>query len=120
MRILIFFITLFSIQLQSQVSFNASVSKNKLGLNERLRVDFVMNQNGDNFSPPNFENFQVIGGPNQSIKTSYVNGERSFSKTYSYFLQPLKKIFGFFSLQRNLQFLQSKMHKHLRRMMIKL
>ena len=37
------------------------------------------------------ENFQIIGGPNQSIKTSYVNGERSFSKTYSYFLQPLKK-----------------------------
>ena len=68
-----------------------SVSKSKLGLNERLRVDFVMNQNGDNFSPPKFENFQIIGGPNQSIKTSYVNGERSFSKTYSYFLKPLKK-----------------------------
>ena len=50
-----------------------------------------MNQNGDNFSPPKFENFQIIGGPNQSIKTSYVNGERSFSKTYSYFLKPLKK-----------------------------
>ena len=71
--------------------FDVSVSKSKLGLNERLRVDFVMNQNGDNFSPPKFENFQIIGGPNQSIKTSYVNGERSFSKTYSYFLKPLKK-----------------------------
>ena len=75
----------------SQVKFDASISKSKLGLNERLRIDFVMNQNGDNFSPPNFENFQIIGGPNQSIKTSYVNGERSFSKTYSYFLKPLKK-----------------------------
>ena len=75
----------------SQVKFDASISKSKLGLNERLRIDFVMNQNGDNFSPPNFENFQIIGGPNQSIKTSYVNGERSFSKTSSYFLKPLKK-----------------------------
>ena len=75
----------------SQIKFDASVSKSKLGLNERLRIDFVMNQNGDNFSPPKFENFQIIGGPNQSIKTSYVNGERSFSKTYSYFLKPLKK-----------------------------
>ena len=75
----------------SQIKFDASVSKSKLGLNERLRIDFVMNQNGDNFSPPNFENFQIIGGPNQSIKTSYVNGERRFSKTYSYFLKPLKK-----------------------------
>ena len=50
-----------------------------------------MNQNGDNFSPQEFDNFQIIGGPNQSIKTSYVNGERKFSKTYSYFLKPLKK-----------------------------
>ena len=75
----------------AQVKFDATVSKNKLGLNERLRVDFVMNQNGDNFSPPDFENFQIIGGPNQSISTKYVNGERSFSKTYSYFLQPLRK-----------------------------
>ena len=87
----ILFILLNSLILSSQVKFDASVSKSKLGLNERLRVDFVMNENGDNFSPPNFENFQVIGGPNQSIKTSYVNGERSFSKTYSYFLKPLKK-----------------------------
>lgn len=87
----ILFLLLNSLILSSQVKFDASVSKSKLGLNERLRVDFVMNQNGDNFSPPNFENFQVIGGPNQSIKTSYVNGERSFSKTYSYFLKPLKK-----------------------------
>ena len=77
--------------ISAQVKFDATVSKNKLGLNERLRVDFVMNQNGDNFSPPDFENFQIIGGPNQSISTKYVNGERSFSKTYSYFLQPLRK-----------------------------
>ncbi len=75
----------------AQVNFEANLSKNKLGLNERLRIDFVMNKNGDNFTPPNFENFQIIGGPNQSIKTSYVNGEQSFSKTYSYFLKPLKK-----------------------------
>ncbi|MDA7566127.1 BatD family protein [Flavobacteriaceae bacterium] len=77
--------------MSAQVNFEATVSKSKLALNERLRIDFVMNQNGDNFSPPEFENFQIIGGPNQSIKTSYVNGERKFSKTYSYFLKPLKK-----------------------------
>ena len=75
----------------AQVNFEATLSKKKLGLNERLRIDFVMNKNGDNFTPPNFENFQIIGGPNQSIKTSYLNGEQSFSKTFSYFLKPLKK-----------------------------
>ena len=90
-KFLILFLSLNSLIVCSQVNFEASVSKSKLALNERLRVDFVMNQNGDNFSPPEFDNFQIIGGPNQSIKTSYVNGERRFSKTYSYFLQPIKK-----------------------------
>ena len=90
-KILILFLTINSFVLSAQVNFEATVSKSKLALNERLRIDFVMNQNGDNFSPPEFDNFQIIGGPNQSIKTSYVNGERKFSKTYSYFLKPLKK-----------------------------
>ena len=90
-KTLILFLAFSSFVLSAQVNFEATVSKSKLALNERLRIDFVMNQNGDNFSPPEFENFQIIGGPNQSIKTSYVNGERKFSKTYSYFLKPLKK-----------------------------
>lgn len=90
-KTLILLLAINSFVLSAQVNFEASVSKSKLALNERLRIDFVMNQNGDNFSPPEFENFQIIGGPNQSIKTSYVNGERKFSKTYSYFLKPLKK-----------------------------
>ena len=75
----------------AQVSFVAKPSKTKLGVNERLRVDFVMNKDGDNFNEPSFENFTVVGGPNQSISTSWVNGKRSYSKTYSYFLAPKKR-----------------------------
>lgn len=77
--------------LWGQVEFRAQVSKKRLGINERLRVDFVMNQNGDDFSPPSFNGFQVVGGPNQSISNSWVNGKRSFSKTYTYFLTPERK-----------------------------
>ncbi|MDX1463045.1 MAG: BatD family protein [Marinirhabdus sp.] len=76
---------------QAQVTFVAKLSKKKLGLNERLRVDFEMNQDGDNFNPPDFEGFQVVGGPNQAISNSYINGKRSYSKTYSYFLSPSSK-----------------------------
>ncbi|MBT8261075.1 MAG: protein BatD [Flavobacteriaceae bacterium] len=75
----------------AQVSFVAKPSKTNLGVNERLRVDFVMNKDGDNFNSPSFENFTVIGGPNQSISTSWVNGKRSYSKTYSFFLAPKKR-----------------------------
>ena len=72
----------------SQVTFEAKLSKKKLGLNERLRIDFVMNENGDDFTPPDFKGFNVVGGPNQSVSNSWINGKRSFSKTYSYFLSP--------------------------------
>ncbi len=74
--------------LQAQVKFEAKVSKKRLGINERLRVDFEMNKDGDNFRPPAFEGFRVVGGPNQAISNSWINGKRSYSKTYSYFLAP--------------------------------
>ena len=74
----------------AQVKFEAKVSKTKLGVNERLRVDFEMNTDGDNFIPPSFNDFTVVGGPNQSVSHSWINGVRSFTKTYSYFLAPKK------------------------------
>lgn len=92
MKKLLFVITvLFHVSLFAQTQFVASVSKNSLGINERLRVDFAMNEDGDNFNPPAFEGFRIVGGPNQSVSYSWVNGRKSFEKTYSYFLQPLKK-----------------------------
>jgi len=72
----------------AQVKFEAKVSKTTLGINERLRVDFEMNQDGDNFQPPNFQGFRVVAGPNQSISNSWINGKRTYSKTFSYFLSP--------------------------------
>jgi len=75
----------------AQVKFEAKVSRNKVGINEKLRVDFEMNEDGDNFVPPSFEGFRVIGGPNQAISNSWINGKRSYSKTYSYFLAPQSK-----------------------------
>lgn len=86
--IIAFLITSFA---SAQVTFEAKVSKEKLGVNERLRIDFVMNKDGDNFSPPSFDNFTVVGGPSQAINNSWINGVRSFSKTYSYFLAPKKR-----------------------------
>lgn len=75
----------------AQVKFEAKASKNKLGVNERLRIDFEMNQDGDNFNPPDFAGFTVIGGPNQSVSNSWINGKRTFKKTYTYFLAPKQR-----------------------------
>lgn len=87
-----FFIAVFCVGiLHAQVEFSTSVSKDKLGLNERLRVEFKVNQDGDDFKPPNFEGFRVVGGPNQFVSNQYVNGKRSFLRSYSYTLAPLQK-----------------------------
>ena len=92
MRLFVYISFLFFLNISfSQVKFEAEVSKTKLGVNENLRVDFKMNKDGDNFNPPSFNGFRVVGGPNQSVSNSWINGVRTFSKTYSYFLTPEKK-----------------------------
>ena len=92
MRLFVYISFLFFLNISfSQVKFETEVSKTKLGVNENLRVDFKMNKDGDNFNPPSFNGFRVVGGPNQSVSNSWINGVRTFSKTYSYFLTPEKK-----------------------------
>ena len=86
------FLLMISFQgLFAQIQFEAKVSKNTLGLNERLRIDFTMNADGDNFSPPSFEGFRIVGGPSQQVSQSWINGRSSFNKSYSYFLLPTQK-----------------------------
>lgn len=88
--LIIFFITL-GINAQES-ALKATVSKNKLGVNQRLRVEFTINKQGaDNFKAPSFKNFKVVGGPSQSVSQSLINGKLSFSQSYSYILQPKRK-----------------------------
>ncbi len=73
------------------ITFETKLSKEKLGVNERLRVEFTMNKNGDNFNAPNFAGFKVIMGPSLSTRSSWINGKRSYSQSYTYILQPQQK-----------------------------
>ncbi len=80
-----------------EAKLSATVSKNKLGLNQRLRIEFAINkQGGDHFTPPNFKNFKIVGGPSQSVSQSWVNGKVSFSQSYTYIIKPKRK--GEFSI----------------------
>lgn len=88
------FVTLFLLTVQgvlAQVQFEAKVNKQSLALNEKLRIDFTVNGDGDDFVPPAFEGFRVFAGPYQSVKIDYVNGRGTFNKSYSYFLIPTRR-----------------------------
>ena len=90
-KVLQLYIFIFSMAAFAQVQFEAKVSKNSLGLNERLRVDFTMNADGDNFTPPDFDGFRIVNGPMQQVSQSWINGKVTFNKSYSYFLLPTQK-----------------------------
>nr|WP_299031305.1 BatD family protein [uncultured Tenacibaculum sp.] len=88
--LLVSFIT-FTINAQD-AALTAAVSKNKLGVNQRLRIEFSINKQGaDNFKAPNFTNFKIVGGPSQSVSQSWINGKVSFNQSYTYILQPKRK-----------------------------
>ena len=93
MKRILLLLFLIAQSLTAQVQFEAKVSKNTLGINERLRIEFNMNADGDNFVPPPFEacGFRVVGGPSQSVSQSWINGKSSFHKSYIYILLPTQK-----------------------------
>ncbi len=90
--------TLMSLSVYAQeAELVASVSKNKLGLNQRVKVQFTINKpGGDDFQIPALKNFKIVGGPSQSISQSWINGAASYSQSYTYILKPLQK--GEFSI----------------------
>ncbi len=75
----------------AQIEFTASVSKNKLGVNQRFKIQFTVNKQGaDNFVAPSFANFKVVGGPSSSVNQSWINGKTSYSHSYVYIIEPTK------------------------------
>jgi|LakMenE01Jun11ns_1017448.scaffolds.fasta_scaffold9954654_6 hypothetical protein len=80
---------LFSAHMHAQYEFEARVSKTKIYENERLRVEFIANFDGDYFRPPDFGSFNAHG-PSTSISQSWINGKSSFNKGYSYIIEPTK------------------------------
>jgi len=69
----------------------AKVSSNPIKMGQRVQVTFTCNEQMSSFSPPAFEGFQVLSGPNQSSRHQYVNGRSSISISFSYYLAPLKE-----------------------------
>ena len=65
LHIIVLLFTVFNVT--AQVSFEARVSKKSMGLNERLRVDFIMNKNGDNFTAKARKLIDYDFLPNQDV-----------------------------------------------------
>lgn len=75
-------------------TFTATVDKTTLGLSETFQVYFAFKGEDanqiKNFSPPSFDNFKIVSGPNESTSMQIINGKVSASLTFSYYLRPKK------------------------------
>ena len=79
-----------SFLLLAQTSFTASVSKNKIGVNEQFSLTFTVNESGDRFVAPDFSDFSIIAGPSTSSSTTIINGKVSKENSYTYYLRSKK------------------------------
>lgn len=92
--ILIIFTVHFTIGQSDQVTFQLT-GKSVVQVGEQFRVVYSVNADGDNFSPPSFEGFRVLSGPNPSTSSNIqiVNGAytRSYTKSFTYYLYALQE-----------------------------
>ncbi|MCX7983747.1 MAG: BatD family protein [Bacteroidetes bacterium] len=70
------------------VTFTASTSETTIGIGEQFEVTFTLNCDDPNaskkFTPPKFDPFVVLSGPNQSTSMQWINGQVTASISYSY------------------------------------
>jgi len=71
--------------------FTAAVSSTQVATGEQFEVSFAVNGSGDRFTPPDFNGFQVLSGPNVSNSMTSINGNTTVSNAYSYILVAVKE-----------------------------
>lgn len=90
-KLLLFLLFISSWVIAQTPSFIAQVSKNKVAVAEVFQVAFTLNGSGNNLVYPNFNDFDIYSGPNQSQSMSMVNGNISQSTTISLFIAAKKE-----------------------------
>jgi len=91
MKQLIFPMALFisTAVLAQEIKFTATVSRSTVALNSKFKVEFKLeNAQGGNFKAPDFEDFELVGGPSTNSSMSIVNGDITQSISYVYYLKP--------------------------------
>ncbi len=91
--ILVFLILLIVTKVNGQeIQFTASVDKTVLSLEQTLTLTFQITSSSANISGtpemPELDGLTVVSGPNLSTSISFVNGQVSSSRSYSYILIP--------------------------------
>ena len=92
--IVLFLMTAFALKAQDDVSFKV-ICKKQVSVGEQFQVSYELNSDGKNFESPNFNNFEIVGGPFSSSSSSVqiINGSvtKTNTHTYSFYLRAIKE-----------------------------
>ena len=69
-------------------SFDTYVSNDTILIGNDVLVKFTLENIDGRFTPPDFEDFKIISGPNKSSSVSIINGDKTSKTTYVYYLRP--------------------------------
>lgn len=77
------------VRAQDQVQFTLSVSSDSVLLGHYLQVSFTLeNAQGQDFAGPEFEDFDLLSGPNMSTNVQITNGNMRQTIRYQYYIKP--------------------------------
>ncbi|MCA0429668.1 MAG: BatD family protein [Bacteroidetes bacterium] len=90
-KIILYILFIFGFySLKSQI-VEAQVSSKQVQVGTPFEYVIIIKTNANSYTPPNFKDFDVVGGPNQSQSTQYVNGVVSSQLTLSWYLAAKKE-----------------------------
>lgn len=72
-------------------TFTAALNRKTVPVGDVFQISFTINTNASNFKAPDFRDFDVYSGPNQSSQMSVINGQMSQSISLSYYLAAKKE-----------------------------
>ena len=85
-----------AVSVETEPKFSIQVSNTSVLFGNYFEVTFTLkNGKANKFEAPNFKDFDIVGGPNQSSTFSMMNGQTTQSISYTYYLKP-KNIGNFY------------------------
>ncbi len=70
-------------------SLSVKIDRDTIGLDDIVKVEFILENLKGEFTPPDFSAFRVVSGPNFYSSYSMINGKGRDYKSYQYLLSPL-------------------------------
>ncbi len=76
---------------QEGIVFSTHIDKDTLRIGETFKIEFILD--GASFNDihlPDFEGFEIVSGPYQSLQTQVINGKISQQASYGFRLRPTR------------------------------